>query len=121
MDNYNYPMGADTSDAPWNQSENEGIEVEVSITQTLSKCCTIETDDYYIERGDDEPTINEVSLCEKFNDYHHTIPEMLELLKGYAIEELKNTMEGTGRNSFLKRLIEDCDGWETVETELEMI
>ena len=121
MDNYNYPMGADTSDAPWNQKENEDVEVEVSITQTLTKNCTIETNDYYIEYGDDKPNINQDTLYEKYGNYRHTIPEMLALLKWYASEELKDTMEGTGRNSFLKRLIEDCKGWEIVETDVNMI
>ena len=36
MDNYNYPMGADTPDAPWNQEipEMEKYDVEVNYTLT---------------------------------------------------------------------------------------
>ena len=37
MDNYNYPMGADTSDAPWNQSDPKPVNVEVQVTIVLTK------------------------------------------------------------------------------------
>lgn len=46
MDNYNYPLGADTSMAPWNQKEQKPVEVEVTIVQTLSKTVKVLVDDY---------------------------------------------------------------------------
>ena len=49
MDNYNYPMGADTADAPWNQVDPEPIEIEVTISITLSKTVKIYVDDYIQE------------------------------------------------------------------------
>ena len=36
-DNYNYPLGADNPDAPWNQKENPEREIEVTVSVTLSK------------------------------------------------------------------------------------
>ena len=36
MDNYYYPMGADNSDAPWNQVEPELFEEEVEVLATAS-------------------------------------------------------------------------------------
>lgn len=52
MDNYNYPVGADTKDAPWNQ-EDKTIEVLVSIT--LSKPIKIKVSDYEeVKDYDDE-------------------------------------------------------------------
>lgn len=51
----NYPIGADTPDAPWNQVENPEREVEVTISITLSKTVKIKVKDYEIvNSGKDE-------------------------------------------------------------------
>lgn len=55
MDNYNYPMGADTRDAPWNQADNPEREIEVTVSVTLSKTVKIKVSDYEItDSGKDE-------------------------------------------------------------------
>lgn len=55
MDNYNYPMGADTKDAPWNQVDNPEREIEVTVSITLSKTVKIKVSDYEItDSGKDE-------------------------------------------------------------------
>ena len=55
MDNYNYPMGADTKDAPWNQVDNPEREIEVTVSVTLSKTVKIKVSDYEItDFGKDE-------------------------------------------------------------------
>lgn len=55
MDNYNYPMGADNSSAPWNQKDLKEKDIEVTISITLSKTVTISVNDYKIgESGLDE-------------------------------------------------------------------
>ncbi len=54
MDNYNYPMGSDNANAPWNQEDPKAIEIEVTISVTLSKTVKISVTDYNIEEGKDE-------------------------------------------------------------------
>ena len=55
MDNYNYPMGADTKDAPWNKVDNPEREIEVTVSVTLSKTVKIKVSDYEItDSGKDE-------------------------------------------------------------------
>ena len=55
MDNYNYPMGADTKDAPWNQVDNPEREIEVTVSVTLSKTVKVKVSDYEItDSGKDE-------------------------------------------------------------------
>lgn len=55
MDNYNYPMGADTKDAPWNQVDNPEREIDVTVSVTLSKTVKIKVSDYEItDSGKDE-------------------------------------------------------------------
>ena len=37
MNNYDYPVGADNKDAPWNEKSNKPKKVEVTVSITLSK------------------------------------------------------------------------------------
>lgn len=48
MDNYNYPVGSDTSDAPWNQVDQPEMEIEVLVSVTLSKTVKVRVNDYKI-------------------------------------------------------------------------
>lgn len=54
MDNYNYPLGADTKDAPWNQEDIPEKEIEVCVSITLSKTVKVRVSDYTVESGTDE-------------------------------------------------------------------
>lgn len=54
-DNYNYPVGADNPNAPWNQEENPKREIEVTVSVTLSKTIKIKVSDYdIVDSGNDE-------------------------------------------------------------------
>lgn len=53
--NYDYPCGTDTPDAPWNQVDNPEREVEVLVSITLSKTFKVKVSDYTItDSGKDE-------------------------------------------------------------------
>lgn len=55
MNNYDYPLGSDTPDAPWNQVDNPEREVEVLVSITLSKTFKVKVSDYTItDSGKDE-------------------------------------------------------------------
>lgn len=55
MNNYDYPLGADTKEAPWNQVDNPEREIEVTISVSLSKTVKIKVSDYAItDSGKDE-------------------------------------------------------------------
>lgn len=43
MNNYDYPLGADNSDAPWNE-QTKLTPVDVTVSFTMSKNITIYTD-----------------------------------------------------------------------------
>lgn len=49
----NYPIGADTSDAPWNQREHYEEEIEVLVSVTLSKTVKISVYDYKVEEDEE--------------------------------------------------------------------
>lgn len=55
MNNYEYPLGADNSSAPWRQKENKPRKVKVTVSQTVSTTLEITVKDYSVETGwDDE-------------------------------------------------------------------
>ena len=46
MDNYHYPLGADTEEAPWNQKDIPEKEFDVTCTICISKTVPCFTNDY---------------------------------------------------------------------------
>lgn len=116
MDNYAYPVGADTSDAPWNQRDNENIGFEVEVSVTLVKSMTLHTSDYFTEtdtNGDDIEDFHTVCAYHDwepdYEDECYTIPEMLEELKSMIEKELPTA---TGQRRFrLQGMLKDCQGW----------
>ena len=66
MDNYNYPVGADNKDAPWNKEEAPIKEFDVFISQTLSKSTTVSTNNYIynVEKGEDGEVEEDVDTSE---------------------------------------------------------
>lgn len=61
MNNYDYPVGADNSSAPWNEKSNEPVTIEVTISQTLSKTVEVMVDDYVLD-DDGTPDFSDCNL-----------------------------------------------------------
>lgn len=57
MNNYEYPLGSDTSEAPWNTNIPKEQEIEVYVSVTLSKPVKIAVTDYEVEKFEDEDGI----------------------------------------------------------------
>ena len=123
-DNYNYPPGADTPDAPWNQPVIPEREFDVEVTITMSKVVTITTDNYVPEYDDEDGhtyanTENTEWDKEFENSGHFTIADLIEELKGYVVEDMKTCAQNTRKVSHLKRLLLACEDWETIEESYE--
>ena len=131
-DNYNYPVGADGSDAPYNQSDPEPVEVDVCISQTLHKSTTISTTDYVAEecedceRDDDGRFVTTGGVSYDFSDsdllnaYKNdswTIPELLYELKDYIKQDLDRGCSES-KKIWLERMMKACEGWELDEEEV---
>lgn len=124
-DNYNYPPGADTPDAPWNQPVIPDKEFEVSVQETLCRISEIVTDNYIPGYRDEEgywedDDTSDTDWEEEYKNQHHTILQLLAELKEMAEKELK-TLPKTDykRERKLKSIIEDCEGWELDDSEYE--
>ena len=121
--NYDYPLGADNSSAPWNQVENS--EIERDCEETITRKITLSTTDYVAEEDWD----NEFGKCVsvdtsdtdwagEYSNQEYTVLELIDKLKAYVEEDIKNTSPNTGKGRELQRLLSACDGWEQVDLEV---
>lgn len=124
--NYDYPLGADTPLAPWNQVENSEIERDCNVTETITREVTLSTTDY-IAKDDwnDEfgkcisADTSETDWRDEYINQEYTALELISKLKSYVEEDIKNTAPNTGKGRELQRLLSACNGWEQVELEVE--
>lgn len=125
MDNYNYPIGADNSEAPWNENTRTKKEFGVLISQSLSKSTTVYTSDY--EEGEDYNDIinqqvitfntNDTKWENVYREEHKTLQELLDILKSYIKKDIQKHKSNNNEESNIKRinylnsLLEECEGW----------
>lgn len=115
MDNYNYPMGADTKDAPWNQVDNPEREIEVTVSVTLSKTVKIKVSDYEITNsGKDEDgeyfedvDYSDCDLKGAVEEQIYLPQEAGQLIEDFAIGTVK-----------AKNIVEDLSNWNVDEMEV---
>ena len=110
MDNYNYPMGADTKDAPWNQVDNPEREIEVTVSVTLSKTVRISVSDYEItDSGKDEDG-------EYFEDIDYSNCNLKDAVKEQVILPQSAHMYVKGNS----KVQEDLSNWYVDDLEVNL-
>lgn len=110
MDNYNYPMGADTKDAPWNQADNPEREIEVTVSVTLSKTVKIKVSDYEItDSGKDEDGEYFEDIDYSKCDLKGAVEEQITLPQD-AYKYIKGEFNNDQRN--------DLEGWDVDDFEV---
>lgn len=123
-DNYNYPPGADTPDAPWNQpSEPDPITLDVTVNTTLFKRTTVETSNY--DAHTDEDGCRELEIHDGYKDIekyyteqHKSILDLLGELCKYIKGELAGGVSDS-RKRELEMMLDDCTGWQVYQFEVE--
>ena len=132
-DNYNYPPGADTPDAPWNEVEVPDMEFDVTISMSLSKTVKCSTNKYnpividepHNRLHEEYPDTSDTPWSEVYGDNHKTIPELLEELKKYIQKDLDNLandetkMDKAFHRRRLEFLMKECDNWVVDEEDYE--
>ena len=115
MNNYDYPLGTDTKDAPWNQKELPEREIEVTISVTLSKTVKIKVSDYTItdsgkdEDGDyfEDVDYSDCDLNGAVEEQIYLPQEAGQLIKDFDIGTVK-----------AKNIAEDLSNWNVDEMEV---
>ena len=138
-DNYNYPCGADTPNAPWNEIEIPERDFEVTCSQSLSRTATVTTNNYLpcVDEGCDDGVgyheewadTSDTNWADEYSECGYMTPlELIDLLKEYLEKDLRNIqrdMLPNDRSSkatkarMLKGLIEECECWTEDETDFE--
>jgi len=128
-DNYNYPPGADTPDAPWNQPDIPEREFDVTISISLSRTVQCYTNKYIPEVDEENGHLyvdtSDTPWSEVYGDNHKTIPELLEELKKYIQKDLDNLaddetkMDKAFHRRRLEFLLTECDEWRVDEEDYE--
>lgn len=130
-----YPPGTEFDpNSPWNEAELKPVQVEVTISQSLSKSTVIEVTDYIINEWEDTEYIKEEGISrtgkgidydfsdsdlkEAYETQEYTIPELLEYLKSYLINDIAQCIEGSSRKKLLQCILKGCEGWNVDETEV---
>lgn len=131
--NYDYPCGADGPEAPWNQSDPEPVEVNVAISQTLSRSAKILVTDYTANEWEDvepddegvffitrevEYDFSDSDLKSAYEEQEYTISKLLDYLKTYLIADIANCNIDSGKKQKLQHILDCCKGWEVDETEV---
>lgn len=111
MDNYNYPMGSDTSSAPWNQVDLPEKEIEVLVSVTLSKTVKVRVSDYKIAdcgKNEDGDYFEDIDYSEC--DLYGAVKDQIVLPQEAHIYIKSNTKEGSKAHL-------DLMGWNVDEME----
>ena len=79
MNNYDYPIGSDTPDAPWNQVDPEPKKIKVTVSITLSKTVEVEVTDYTAEEDYDEDGYNGINYDYSECDLEQAVRDQVTL------------------------------------------
>ena len=123
-DNYNYPLGADTPYAPWNEQEVHKRQFDVCISQTLSKNTKVTTNDYVPEVDQDKDGVYEstdtsdTDWKEAYKNEHLTPLQLIGKFKDFLTKYLPDPIIDVKEFRRFKHLINECEGWTEDETEV---
>lgn len=123
-DNYNYPPGSDTPDAPWNEIETRPIDIKADVNISLSRAATVSTTNYATTVDEEDGTTGyEVfdtykDVGQLYEQQHYSVPGLLAELAKYIKGELCGDVSRSRRQE-LAGLLADCEGWEQNFIEIE--
>lgn len=120
-----YPAGAyNDANAPYNQRDDEPIEVICDTVVSLRKTITVDTTNYHTEYDDEtgacgiEIDDGYADITDRITDQHHSITDLLGELAKYINRELQGDITHERRWE-LRRMLEDCEGWEDEDVDVE--
>lgn len=123
----NIPMGSEyDKNAIWEQVENQAVERDCEVTETITRRVTLSTADYISEEDwDDEfgkcvsAYTSDTDWVGEYSNQEYTVLELIDKLKTYVEEDAKNTSPNTSKGRELQRLLSACNGWKQVELNVE--
>lgn len=115
--NYDYPVGADTPDAPWNIEDLPEKNFAITVSCSLSKDTEVTSNNY-----DETGFYGAGSLNEPWNTYtdsEDTVEEIIDFARQCAKSMLTKHDYSIKSKWGLKRMINSCKGWAVDEENAE--
>lgn len=117
--NYDYPVGADTPEAPWNIEDLPEKNFAITVSCSLSKDTEVVSNNY-----DETGFYGAGSLNEPYNEYtcsEKTIKQIIDFAKEAAQYFLANNDFKVRPKYTLKKIVDSCEGWTVDEENVEQI
>lgn len=122
--NWDYPAGADTPDAPWNQEDYPDRDFDVAVSYSISKDATVSTNKYDGGEYDEEGYWCAGDLenpCEAYEEDYKSITQILDFAKEAAKYFLSNKDFKVRSKPALLNMIDSCTGWTIDEFDVEQV
>ena len=122
-DNYNYPLGADNENAPWNEKENKVKEFMCEATVILTKRLNVATQNY-IEEEPEYPDFmgaidtTDVDWEEEYANQHFEFTEMLTRMRS-LLRKWQPSDLSFNEIRELEELLDDANNWELYEIQVQ--
>lgn len=104
--------------APWNDKQTPAISFPMRISETLTKRCDIETDEY-TESCDGNLDLSDVNWKGAYTHSCFTLTELLGELGQYIEAEINAPTTSNQRKEYLRKMLADSKGWEVDDIEVE--
>ena len=110
-------MQSEKERAPWNEKPIHESQFSVGSECTLYKIAIkVHTSDYIPETDEEGYSCANTESTDWEKAYkkdHYTIPQLLDILKGYVAKELRDdkVVKTKKHKDKLKHILDDCDGW----------
>ena len=113
--NWDYPAGADTPDAPWNEKDLPEKSFSVTVSCSLSKDVDITSTDY-------DPLDDKLECpWDAYTESEYTPSEIIEFAKQCAEYMLSDKDYRVKSKYGLKKMIDSCTDWNTDEENAEQV
>ena len=117
--NWDYPMGADTPYAPWNEVDPPEKTFDITISYSLSKDIEVTSDNY------DETGFNGAGLLNEpwaeYTDNEYTVEQIIDFAKQCAELMLTKQDYSIKSKRGLKIMLDSCKGWTVDEENAEQV
>lgn len=107
-----YPIGANTKKAPWNEHDNPKRDFSLYISQSFSKDVECKSTNYSIQEVEEDGFIvvddSNTNFYEIYKESHYTIQDLLQKLKLYIQKDIQDRPNCKKK---LEELLKECDSW----------
>lgn len=108
-----------------NEREVPYKDFDVLVGFALEKKCKINTDDYDVEYDDFEKEswddTSNTNWGQAYEESRYTILELLNELRHYVEKEMQFVEPCSGRGRELKRMLNDLQGWEQIDSCFDLL